>query len=197
MIDALTATRAYRRRLDFTRAVPRAEITACLDIAVCAPSGSNRQAWRFVVVEDPALRAGIAVHYRRGFEENLAGKAADGPDVASARYLADRLHEVPVHVVACQAGRPPAAPAKLASYYGSIYPAVWSFMVALRARGLGSVFTTAHLAYEWEVAELLRIPYDEVAQVALIPVGCLQRPEKLPVSRRSAQSSTYWNGWTR
>mgnify|MGYP002653057119 CR=1 FL=1 len=195
--SALIATRAYRRRLDLTRPVPRSEIAACLDVAVCAPSGSNRQAWQFVVVDDPALRSAIAGHYRRGFAENLAAKPvpADRPDVASAQYLADHLHEVPVHVVTCQAGRPPGTPAKLASFYGSIYPAVWSFMVALRSRGFGSVFTTAHLAYEREVAELLGIPYDDVTQVAVIPVAHLHRPDESPTRARSAASCTRWNGW--
>ncbi|MBJ8345383.1 nitroreductase family protein [Antrihabitans sp. YC2-6] len=195
--SALTTTRAYRRRLDLTRSVPREVVTACLDIAVHAPSGSNRRAWQFVVVDDPEVRSEIASFYRRGFTENLVGKTpgpAQRADFESAQYLADRLHQVPVLVIACQTGRPPDSAPKLASFYGSIYPAVWSFMVALRARGLGSSLTTAHLAYEREVAALLGIPYGEVTQVALIPLAYLK--DDPPSSKpRSAAPLTHWNRW--
>ncbi|HVB07050.1 MAG TPA: nitroreductase family protein [Acidimicrobiales bacterium] len=179
--ELLSTTRAVRRRLDLARPVPEELVEECLALALQAPSGSNRQGWHFVVVTDGALRAGLAALYARAFsryEERIA--AGPAPDAAtarvhdSARYLAEHLGEVPVHLVACAEGRPEGrSTSSLAAYFGSILPAVWSFCLAARSRGLGTAFTTMHLSYEREAAELLGIPYDEVAQVALVPVGYL------------------------
>ena len=182
----LTTTRAVRRRLDLTREVEPELLRQCLEIAIQAPSGSNRQGWRFLVVTDPDLRAGIAERYRRAYDAYRAspayagrGGGHDDPDrVAtqvrvgdSADHLAAHLHEVPVLLIPCILGRPSTRSAQVASLYGSILPATWSFMLAARDRGLGTAWTTLHLAYEEEVAELLGIPHDEVTQAALIPVA--------------------------
>jgi nitroreductase len=190
--ELLSTTRAVRRRLDLTRPVPDALLVECLELALQAPSGSNRQGWHFVVVTDAGLRAGLAALYAQAFEryeERIA--AAPAPDVAtarvhdSARYLAEHLAEVPVHLVACAEGRPEGRQASsLAAYYGSVLPAVWSFCLAARSRGLGTALTTMHLSYEREAAELLGIPYDEVAQVALVPVGYLLGGELQRAPRR-------------
>ncbi len=171
--ELLTGTRATRRRLDLATPVERRDLLECLDIAVQAPSGSNRQPWRFLIVQDVEIKQGIAEHYRKGFAANMSGRTPRPDqlgDLASGNYLAEHLAEVPALVLVCSLGRPPESVPRLASFYGSIYPAVWNFMLALRARGLGSCLTTAHLAYEREVAELLHIPFDEVAQVAMVPV---------------------------
>ncbi|MET7767332.1 nitroreductase family protein [Nocardia sp. NPDC005366] len=201
-IDLLTTTRAFRRRLDLTRPVDRRDLLDCLDIAVHAPSGTNRQPWRFVVIQEPAVKARIAEYYRKGFGAYLSARAPRPDqlaDLASGRYLADHLHEIPALVVVCSLGRPPADPSPLrgASYYGSIYPAVWNFLLALHDRGLGATMTTAHLAYEREIAELLGIPFDEVAQVAMLPVAHLRPGPTAAAPRRiPAAELTSWDRWT-
>ncbi|MFE1594906.1 nitroreductase family protein [Nocardia sp. NPDC058705] len=199
-VELLTTTRAFRRRLDLHREVTREDLLACLDIAVHAPSGTNRQPWRFVVVQDPELKRQVAEYYRKGFAAYLSARTPRPDqlaDLASGRYLAEHLHEVPALVVVCALGRPPAEPSalRLASFYGSIYPAVWNFMLALRERGLGSTMTTAHLVYEREVAELLGIP-DDVTQVSLLPVAHLLPGTDKPAPRRTpAVEVTGWDGW--
>ncbi|WP_327140613.1 nitroreductase family protein [Nocardia sp. NBC_01327] len=200
-IDLLTTTRAFRRRLDLSRPVSRQDLLECLEIAVHAPSGTNRQPWRFVVVQDAELKQRVAEHYRKGFAANLSGRTPRPDqlaDLASGRYLAEHLHEVPALVLVCALGRPPAEPTplRLASFYGSIYPAVWNFMLALRERGLGSTMTTAHLAYEREVGEVLGIPFEEATQVALIPVAHLLPGSDTPARHRTpAAELTGWDGW--
>lgn len=199
-IDLLTTTRSFRRRLDLSRPVERQDIVDSIDIAVHAPSGSNRQPWRFVAVDAPETKAQIAEYYRKGFAANISGRtprADQVADLSSAAYLAEHLHEVPVLVFVCATGRlPAAAPGPLlASFYGSIYPAVWNFMLALRLRGLGSCFTTAHLRYEAEIAALLEIPFDDVTQVAMIPVAHLRPGAVGPPVREPAAEVTTWNSW--
>lgn len=203
--ELLATTRAVRKRLDLTRPVPRSVIEQCLDLAVQAPTGSNSQTWRWVVVDDADKRRALAEIYRKGADAYLsqAGAAAEQRGDAQTRrvfssaiYLAEHLHEVPVHVIPCVQGRPPenVPPAMLAGLFGSIFPAVWSFQLALRARGLGSALTTLHLLHEPEAAKLLGIP-DDVMQVALLPVAYtigtdFKRAERPPVS-----TITHWNAW--
>ncbi|WP_406237105.1 nitroreductase family protein [Nocardia sp. NBC_01009] len=200
--DLLTTTRAFRRRLDLTRPVARQDLLDCLDVAVHAPSGTNRQPWRFLVVEDPDTKQQIAEYYRKGFAAYLSARTPRPDqlgDLASGRYLAAHLHEVPALVVVCSLGRPPAnaAALQLASFYGSVYPAVWNFMLALHERGLGSTMTTAHLVYEQEIADLLGIPFDQITQVAMLPVAHLlpgtrsRGPRRIP-----AAEVTMWNRWS-
>lgn len=198
--ELLTTTRSFRRRLDLTRPVERRDLLECLDIAVQAPSGSNRQPWRFLIVQDAEAKQRIAEYYRKGFSANLSGRTPRPDqlgDLASGRYLAEHLAEVPALVLVCSLGRLPESPSpvRLASFYGSIYPAVWNFMLALRARGLGSCLTTAHLAYEREVADLLGIPFDEVAQLAMIPVARLLPGSDGPGRRAPAAEVTMWDRW--
>ena len=149
-----TTTRAVRKRLDLERPVEPAVIAECLRLASQAPAGGNVQNWRFVVVTDPDIRAGIAAYYRRGAEDYLAaGVARARTDqqhrvASSSVYLMENLARVPVHVLACVKGRPPLRDNQAAAgFYGSVMPAVWSFALALRSRGLGSVWTTLHLAF--------------------------------------------------
>ncbi|MFE7798855.1 nitroreductase family protein [Nocardia sp. NPDC057440] len=200
--DLLTTTRAFRRRLDLTRPVARQDLLDCLDVAVHAPSGTNRQPWRFLVVEDPDTKQQIAEYYRKGFAAYLSARTPRPDqlgDLASGRYLAAHLHEVPALVVVCSLGRPPANAAglQLASFYGSVYPAVWNFMLALHDRGLGSTMTTAHLVYEQEIADLLGIPFDQITQVAMLPVAHLLPGARSPGPHRiPAAEVTMWNRWS-
>ena len=203
----LTTTRSVRKRLDLTRPVERAVIEQCLEIAGQAPSGSNRQGWHFVVVTDGEKKQFIAERYRKAwYGYNATRSAATGPDltaeekqlqrvISSAQYLADHLQDVPVLVIPCIEGRPEdAAPASQAGLYGSILPAAWSLMLALRARGLGSAWTTLHLQSEREIAELLGIP-DEISQAALLPVAYFKGDDFRPAKRKLMRDRTYWDSW--
>ena len=197
----LTTTRAVRKRLDLTRPVPRAVVLECLRLAIQAPTGGNSQGWRWLVVDDPDKRAAVAALYRKRAEPYLGGYRTAAPGVEnsvldSSEYLTEHLHEVPVFVIPCLLGRLPETPSNEegAGFYGSILPAVWNLQLALRSRGLGSVFTTLHLAYEREAGELLGIP-DTVTQAALIPVAYTVGTEFKPAARRPVEEITYWNGW--
>jgi nitroreductase len=197
----LASTRSVRRRLDLTRPVPRDVVLECLRLAVQAPTASNGQRWRWVVVDDPATRRALGDIYRRMGERYLRGydvpEASTQTDrvLASANHLADIITEVPMLVVPCITGRlESTAPALAASFYGSIVPAIWSFQLALRSRQLGSCFTTLHLAHEAEARDLLGIPED-VTQVALLPVAYTTGGDFSPASRPPVEGITYWNRW--
>ena len=190
----LATTRAVRRRLDLTRPVPVEVIEECLRLAVQAPTGSNRQGWRWVVVTDGEKRAALAELYRQAFGPYISsGDDAPRTRVAeSAVWLAERLQDVPVHVIPCIEDYTKGNPH--AGVYGSIYPAVWSFQLALRGRGLGTVLTTLHLRHEREAAALLGIP-DGVIQAGLLPVAYYTGDDFKPARRRPVEELTYWNEW--
>jgi len=207
--ELLSTTRAVRKRLDLDRPVPAEVIEECLSLAIQAPTGGNQQGWRFVVVTDEDKRKALADMYRQAW--NMAYKNAGEDAMATARpeiedqqrrvyrsadFLADNLERVPVHVIPCILGTlPEGTPAWMAaSFLGSIIPAVWSFQLALRSRGLGSAYTTLHLAHHAEAAQLLGIP-ETVTQVALIPVAYTKGTNFKPAERRPVQEITYWNAW--
>jgi nitroreductase len=206
--ELLTTTRSVRKRLDLERPVPREVVEECIEIALQAPSGSNTQSWHWVIVTDPEKKQALADLYARAFDPYIAmseegqvhpegdPRAEAAPRVSeSAKYLRDHMHEVPVLVIPCQWGRVDGADSfAQASYWGSILPAAWSFMLALRARGLGSAWTTFHLYHEEQVAELLGIP-DTVTQVALLPVAYYTGDTFHPAPRRPAREITYFNRW--
>ena len=200
--ELLATTRAVRKRLDLDKPVPRDVIDECLELAIQAPTGSNSQGWRWLVVEDADKKKALADLYRKAGEEYLTAageQAADGQTkrvFTSAMYLMEHLHEVPVHVIPCITGRPPAeSPSAMwAGLYGSIFPAVWNFQLALRARGLGSVLNTLHLIHEKEAAELLGIP-DDVMQCALLPVGYTKGTDFKRATRDPVADITHWNEW--
>ena len=204
----LTTTRSVRKRLDFSRPVEPEVLLRCIEIAIQAPSGSNRQGWHFMVVTDADKRMAVAEYYRKSFDVYIRsggprghGGEDDPRRVRAARvrdsavYLAEHLHEAPVFVIPCIEGRPSnPAPEAQAGLYGSILPAAWSLMLALRARGLGSAWTTLHLPYEREVAEVLGIP-DNVTQAALLPVAYFKGDDFKPAYRVPASTLTYWDAW--
>ena len=200
--ELLATTRAVRKRLDLQRPVPRDLINECLELAVQAPTGSNSQTWRWLVVDDAERRSALAELYRKSARDYLSAAAAEAPEgqnkrvFESALYLMDHLQEVPVHVIPCLAGRPAqgASMVEVGSLFGSIFPAVWSFQLALRARGLGSTLTTLHLLHEQEAADLLGIP-DHVMQVALLPVAYTLGTDFKRASRPPVAKITHWNQW--
>lgn len=200
--ELLTTTRSVRRRLDLNRPVGPEVLAECLELALQAPSGSNRQTWHWVFVTDPARKQALAGLYRESFA------AAYGPEVVgemtgqqrrmweSARYLAGSFDRVPVILIPCQWGRPEsAAVAEQAAYWGSLLPAVWSFMLALRSRGLGSSWTTLHLSREQEAAALLGIPYERCAQAAMVPIAYTRGLEFKPGPRKPTAGIVHWDNW--
>jgi nitroreductase len=196
--ELLTTTRAVRRRLVLDRPVDPQLITECVQIAQQAPNGSGREGWHFVVVTDVMLRARLGELYRAGGEEYLASPRApsDPRLVASARHLIDHIHEVPVHVIPCMDGRPEnTTVAQQSGRWGTIAPAAWSFMLAARARGLGTAWTTFHLTREQEAAELLGIPYDRVMQASLIPVAYTMGTRFRPARRAPVDTILHWDRW--
>ncbi|HPG27733.1 MAG: nitroreductase family protein [Spirochaetaceae bacterium] len=197
----LSTTRAVRRRLDLSRPVPRELLLDCIRLSQQAPTGTNAQHWRWVVVDEPDQRRRLAELYARGIPllEESAKSARDAQTKTvydHARDFASRIGEVPVLVVPCLEGRlPPDAPSVVVTtYYGSIYQAVWSFQLALRSRGLGSLFTTMHLAFEDEAREVLGLPPD-VVQTAMLPVAWTVGTDFRPARRPPPETITHWNRW--
>jgi nitroreductase len=193
----LTTTRTVRRGLDLTRPVEREVLQACLEVAVQAPNGGNANRYHFVVVSDPGTRARVAAIYSRAYDEHDRTPGDVSPLALSADYLADHLHEVPILIIVCQEGRlEKADPFRMATRYGSILPATWSLMLALRARGLGSAWTTRHLEHERDMGVPLGIPED-VTQVALLPVAYFAGEDFRAATRVPARQRTYWDHWGR
>jgi nitroreductase len=204
--ELLTTTRAVRKRLDLTRPVPRAVIEECITIGVQAPSGSNRQAWQWVPVDDAETKVRLAELYRDVFDDYQPRSAgyAEGDTRAerraavtdSAVYLRNHLHEVPVLLVVFQEGRLEELPlGSHPGFWGSVVPAVWSFMLALRARGLGSVWTTMTCRREQQVAEVLGVPHSQYTQVGLFPVAYTIGTDFKPAARLDPAAITHWNRW--
>ena len=207
--EVLTTTRSVRKRLDFERPVDRATVEECLEIAMQAPTGSNRQGWHWVVIEDEAKRKAIADVYRANFEEYRAmpGAAYKEGDTRgerqdkvrdSAGYLSENFHRAPLMLIPCIWGRlEPAHVDASAGFWGSLLPAVWSFMLALRERGMGSAWTTIHLMNDGEqrVAELLGIPYDKVSQAGLFPIAYTIGTDFKPAKREPLETVLHWDRW--
>jgi nitroreductase len=196
----LTTTRAVRKRLDLDRPVPREVLLDCIRLAVQAPTGSNQQGWRWVIVTDPDKRARLGELYRSGGAAYMrdaaqaeSGGAQQDRVQESARYLMEVIDRVPALVIPCIEGRITDV-RHAAGFFGSIHPAIWSFQLALRSRGLGSAWTSFHLAHEEETAELLGIPPD-VTQAALLPVAYTIGTDFKPAKRRPVEEITYWDSW--
>lgn len=206
----LTTTRSVRRRLDFERPIDPEIVQECLEIAIQAPTGGNAQGWHFMVVTDAEKKARIGDLYRESFHIYARSRQEQAPPTddppqrdqeqgmrvaKSAVYLANRMGQVPLMILPCINGRvEDRGVMAQASLYGSILPAAWSLMLALRARGLGSAYTTLHLRYEKEIAELLGIPSD-ITQAALLPVAYYTGDDFKPAKRFPAADLTSWNNW--
>jgi nitroreductase len=198
----LSTTRAVRRRLDLLRPVPRALVLECIRLSQQAPTASNTQRWRWLLVDDPTLRRELGAIYAQGLPAIHASESATTRDPQTRRihsgavWLAEHIGEAPLLAIPCVAQRlPDGAPLVItASLFGSIYQAVWSFQLALRSRGLGSTFTTVHLLFEQQVRNLLGIPED-VTQVAMLPIAYTKGGDFRPAVRPPAETIVHWNGW--
>jgi nitroreductase len=201
--DVLTTTRSVRKRLDLEKPVPREVLLECLELALQAPTGSNAQGWQWVFVDDPEKKKALADIYRTAATPYLDQPKPEYGDERdqqrprvydSAKYLNEHLHEVPVMLIPCLEGRPEGTGA---GFWGSLLPAVWSFMLALRSRGLGSAWTTLHLVGDGEkqAAELLGIPYDKYSQGGLFPIAYTKGTDFRPAKRRPADQVAHWDSW--
>jgi nitroreductase len=204
--ELLSTTRAVRRRLDLERPVERDVILDCIRLSQQAPTGGNAQGWSWVVVTDPGKRKALAELYNAAGDVYLpqahAAAVESGEEqttrvYSSAMFLNDILAEVPVLVIPCMKGVVPegAGNATAAAMYGSIFPAVWSFQLALRSRGLGSTLTTIHLFKEAETAQLLGIP-EGWSQVGLLPVAYTQGTEFKHATRAAPETITHFDAWS-
>lgn len=206
--EVLTTTRSVRKRLDFERPVPREVLMECLELAVQAPTGSNQQGWQWVFVEDAEKKKVLADIYRTNFDEYRrmpAPQYADGDSraeqrdrvVSSAMYLAENMHEAPVLLVPCLEGSVEEATLAGASFWGSLLPAAWSYMLALRSRGLGSAWTTLHLLGDGErrAAELLGIPYQRYRQGGLFPIAYTKGTDFKPAKRLPVEQIAHFDSW--
>ncbi len=205
----LTTTRSVRKRLDLERPVPREVLLECLEVAVQAPTGSNSQGWQFVIVTDAEKKRVIGDFYRESWYAyaSSGGQRYERDDprreqlprvASSAQFLADHMHEVPVMVIPCIEGRvdaPGTSNLAIAGLYGSILPAAWSFMLAARDRGLVGAWTTLHLKYEKEVADLLGIPYERYTQAALLTLGFSTGGDFKPARRIPLEGIVHWEQW--
>ena len=206
--QVLTTTRSVRKRLDLTRPVEREVLLECLDIALQAPTGSNRQGWQWMFVTESDKKTVLAELYGRHFDEYrskapavqyaLGDTRAERAErvIDSAVYLRQHLHEVPVLMIPLIEGRLEGLSAfQAAGAWGSLLPAAWSFMLALRERGLGSAWTTLHLPAEREAAELLAIPYERYTQGGLFPIAYTIGTDFKPAPRVPLDQVAHWDTW--
>lgn len=200
--DILATTRSVRRRIDFARGVDPALLLECIELAVQAPTGVGGESWRFVIVTDSAKKLALAKLYRRAFDDYMATRDAEPSANGSApqklsrnyRFLADRLQDFPALVVVCREGRPPANVSRQLAFYGSVLPAAWSLMLALRSRGLGATWTSLLSTYEAEAAAVLNMPADATVAV-LLPVGHMRNAVLRRARRLPAHDITFWDSW--
>jgi nitroreductase len=213
--ELLSTTRAVRKRLNLERPVPMTVLRECLELAVQAPTGSNAQGWQFVLVTEANKKARIgewyaqaysvyrespiAIHKLHADSPDEALKASQARSASSADYLSEHMGQVPAMLIPCIEGRTdrPEINTSLmqSSLLGSIIPAAWNFMLAARARGLGTAWTTLHLMHEREVSELLGIPYETYMQVALIPIAYTKGTDFSPVYRPPIDSIVHVDTW--
>lgn len=204
--DVLTTTRSVRKRLDFDRPVDRATVLECIEVALQAPTGSNAQGWQWMVIGDEVKKEALAELYAKNFNLYAQQPGREFPDGdlraaqkehvrSSATYLAENFHRAPYLVIPLIEGRLDEGLNSFsqASAWGSILPAVWSFMLALRARGLGSAWTTLHLPDERAAAELLDIPFERYTQAGLFPVAYTKGTNFKLAKRLPADELTHWD----
>jgi nitroreductase len=204
----LSTTRSVRKRLDLERPVDHDIVLECLDLALQAPTGSNRQGWHWMFITEPEKKKALADLYKANFlayrdsgarptyDESDTRSQRQGAVTDSANYLAEHFHEVPILMIPLIEGRLDNLPAfAAASTWGSLLPAVWSFMLALRSRGLGSAWTTLHLPSEREAAEILDIPFDRYTQGGLFPIAHTIGTDFKPAARIPTDQIVHWNSW--
>lgn len=206
--ELLTTTRSVRKRLDLDRPVPMELVRESLEVALQAPTGSNQQGWHWLVVTDADKRKQIGDYYAEAFNAyrtsptyagNAEGRSEERQAVqarvtSSAEWLAERMGDVPVHVIACITAGEELPRGNQAGLWGSLLPAAWSYQIAARARGLGSAWTTLHLKYEKEISALLGVP-SNVRQGVLLPTAYFTGETFKPAKREPLDTVVHVDGW--
>ncbi|MDH3640743.1 MAG: nitroreductase family protein [Gammaproteobacteria bacterium] len=189
----LSTARSVRRKLDFSRPVEPEVLFECINVSTQAPTGIGGESWRFVVVTEAEKKQRLAEVYRTVItdmerERGLVIKATQ-------RALMDRLHEIPAMIFVCTIGVPPGPeiPAQV-GFYGSVLPSAWSLMLALRARNLGSTWTSLLASRQEEVGAILEVP-DGVILTVMLPVGYMKGAKLKKADRMDARQVTFWNQW--
>jgi nitroreductase len=191
--EVLSTARSVRRKLDYERPVPRQLLLDSIAVAVQAPTGIAGENWRFLIVDAPEQKAQIAKIYSEVLVNLMAERGL--PVKPTHKALIERLHEIPAMIFVCVDGLPVTdAISSQVGYYGSILPAAWSLMLALRARGLGTTWTTLLSARQEAVKAVLNMPAHAM-QTVMLPVAytkdaVLRRAERLP-----PEVVTYANRW--
>ena len=196
----LRTTRSVRTRLDLSRPVDDTLLFECIDLAEQAPTGGNISSRRWMVVRDPATKERLANLYRDAGGQGIIDVAGrlEGTGhtservMASGAYLARRLADVPAIVIACIWGQHDGSGKP--GLFDSVLQAAWSFCLAARTRGLGTAWTTLHLAFEKDAAKILGIP-DHITQTALLPVAYTTGGDFKVARRLPAAQLTHWDRW--
>ena len=202
VFEALYTTRAMRRVKEDP--IPEDVIKSIIDSAIRAPSGSNRQDWKFVVVTDKEVREKLSDIYKETWDyyvksfynnsEDLGASNLKDKDQIesvkrisnSASWLAENYHKVPLLVLAFSRNDPTGS---------SIYPAIWNLMLAARGHGIGTCLTTVMSFKTDDVYEVRGIPTDKgwalnATITAGYPLGKWGVAERKPV-----EEVTYLNKW--
>ncbi len=210
--EVLTTTRTVRKRLDVTKPVSREVLEECLEIALQAPNGSNLNRWRWIIVDDPQMVARVAGEYRKAVNWSPDGPGgSDETGNAAAIYkrvergekilessnaLAEKFDAMPAIVVPLMRGRTDGLDVfNQSAMWGSIYPAVWSFCLAARERGLGTAWTTASCMREREVCEVLGIPMEKFTHIGLLPVAYYEGDSFREAWRKPLSEVLTWNSF--
>ena len=200
--DIVSTTRSVRKRIDFERPIDREVIYHCVDLAAQAPTSVGNETWRFLVIDEPVKKKQLGDIYRHSFDEYLEIREQEREEAGEEkvelspnyRFLADNIHRFPALLLVCREGRPPDDLAGQIAFFGSVIPAAWSLMMALRSLQIGSTWTTLHARYEEQVRHVLGIP-PEVTVCILLPIGYMLGANLRRADRTSAKIITSWNKW--
>ena len=189
----LSTARSVRRKLDFERPVEPEVLFDCINVSTQAPTGLGGESWRFVVVTEAEKKLRLAEIYRAVITDMQRERGLEIKPTQQA--LMARLHEIPAMIFVCTIGAPPGPeiPAQV-GFYGSILPAAWSLMLALRARNLGSTWTSLMASRQAEVGAILEVP-EGVIQTVMLPVGYMKGAKLKKADRMDARQVTFWNQW--
>ncbi len=190
--NLLSTVRSVRRRIDFEREVEDTVLLECINLAVQAPTGRGDQDWRFLVVKNRETIVQLADIYREVLLQFVAQIGT--PIKPSHQALIDRLCDFPALIFVCREGIPEDSFSSQTAYFGSILPAAWSLMIALRAREIGCTWTTLLTARHEEVGHILGIPVS-ARQIVMLPTGYCRGAVLRKAQRKDALEVSFLNRW--
>lgn len=188
----LSTARSVRRKLDFDREISREDLEACIDVAVQAPTGLAGENWRFLVVTNPEKKQAIADIYCEVLLE--IGKSRGVELKPTHNALMARLHEIPAMVFVFAIGESDESVSGQVGFYGSILPAAWSLMLAMRARGIGTTWTSLLTSRSQDISTILGVP-DGVTQTVMLPAAYTKGANLRKADRLPAAEVTFWDTW--